>query len=284
MPIIDTHIHLFDVSRPQGVPWPPQDSSIYHSALPAGYRKLTAPHGITGAIAIECSPWPADNQWLLDTAAQDPIIMGVIGNLVPGEPGFGKQLDHLAANPLFRGIRCGNLWNRDLARDLSNPGFLADLKLISAAGLVLDTANPNPALMHAAVRLTDAVPNLTLILDHLPALRIPDDPDARQACETDLQLLAARPNVFAKISAIVQRVDGRVPLDLAFYRSRLDHLWQIFGSDRLFYGSDWPNSAQWASYDDVFRLAHEFIATKDHATREKFYSANAQKAYRLRAA
>src|SRR3954467_10632506 len=68
VPVIDTHIHLFDVSRPQGVPGPPRDSGIYRSALPPRYRQLAVPHGIVGAIAIECSPWLADNQWLLDVA------------------------------------------------------------------------------------------------------------------------------------------------------------------------------------------------------------------------
>ena len=33
-PIIDTHIHLFDPTRPQGVPWPPPSSTIYKPALP----------------------------------------------------------------------------------------------------------------------------------------------------------------------------------------------------------------------------------------------------------
>jgi L-fuconolactonase len=64
---------LFDVSRPQGVPWPPKDSKIYQSALPARYRTVASPFGIARAIAIECSPWLADNQSLLDTAKSDGI-------------------------------------------------------------------------------------------------------------------------------------------------------------------------------------------------------------------
>ena len=76
-PIVDTHIHLFDISRPQGVPWPPKNSSIYKGSLPDGYRKLTAPFGITGAIAVECSPWPADNDWVLNIARDAPIILGM---------------------------------------------------------------------------------------------------------------------------------------------------------------------------------------------------------------
>jgi L-fuconolactonase len=271
-PIIDSHIHLFDVSRPQGVPWPSKDSVIYKSALPDRYRKLAAPHGVVGAIAIECSPWPDDNQWVLDVAENAPIIVGTIGNLVPGTPEFRNQFERLHRNPLFRGIRYGNLWGRDLGKDLSKPGFVSDLKLLAAAGLVLDTANPTLELMRAVVRLTDQVPDLRVILDHLPALHAPGD--------SDLRLLAGRPQVFAKFSGIVRRVDGHVPLDAGFYRDRLNQVWELFGPDRLMYGSDWPNSEQLATYPEVFQLAQEFLSSKDAASIEKVYWRNSLRAYR----
>ncbi len=71
IPIIDTHIHLFDPRRPQGVPWPLKDDKImYRPALPDRYRSLTKGLGIVGAIEIECSPWLEDNQWVLDICRQ----------------------------------------------------------------------------------------------------------------------------------------------------------------------------------------------------------------------
>jgi len=279
VPIIDSHIHLFDISRPQGVPWPPKDSPIYKSALPERFRKVATGFGVVGAIEIECSPWVDDNQWVLDIAAKDPIIVATIGDLEPGTADFGKRLEKLHRNPLFRGIRYGNLWNRDLSRELSKVEFVNDLKVLSSAGLVLDTANPDPALIHAAVRLSDRVPALTVIIDHLPELALPEDSAARKACNADLALLGQRPRVFAKVSGIVRRIDGRVPLDIGAYRDRLDHIWETFGPDRLLYGSDWPNSDQWAEYPDVFRLAKEFIMARDPADVENFFWKNSAEAY-----
>jgi L-fuconolactonase len=279
VPVIDSHIHLFDISRPQGVPWPPKDSSIYHSALPSRFRKIAAPLGIVGAVEIECSPWPEDNRWVLDIAANDPIIVGTIGDLVPGTPSFAKQLELLHRNPLFRGIRYGNIWNRDLGKDFSKPGFVDDLKRLASLNLVLDTANPDPALIHAVVRVTDRIPDLKVILDHMPELTPPTDFAGRRACDADLQKLGQRPKVFAKVSGIVRTVAGRVPLDIDFYRDRLDRIWQTFGADRLLYGSDWPNSDQWAPYPDVFRLAQEFIAAKPPAALDKFFWKNALAVY-----
>lgn len=279
IPIIDAHIHLFDISRPQGVPWPPKDSTIYKTALPDRLRRSAAPHGVVGAIEIECSPWPADNQWVLEIAAKGSFIVGTIGDLEPGTPSFARQLDELRKNPLFRGIRFGNIWDRDLGKSIAKPEFVRDLKLLASAGLVLDTANPDPALIHAVVEVTDRVPDLKVIIDHLPELAMPQEASARKSCESDFKTLGHRPQVFGKISGIVRRVDNRVPLDLAFYRDRLDHIWETFGSHRLMYGSDWPNSDQWAGYDDVFRLADEFISKKDRASAENFFWKTSKAAY-----
>lgn len=278
-PIIDSHIHLFDPSRPESVPWPPKNSTIFKSTLPSRYRELVKPFGVAGAIAIECSPWLADNQWLLATAKTDSIIVGVIGDLEPGSSEFRRHLETFRKDPLFLGIRYGNLWGRDLKRQMANPAFVADLKALAETGLVLDTANPNPVLIKAVVEVTDRVPDLTVIVDHLPGMRMPGDEVARKSCQSDLRLLGSRPRVAAKISGIVRRVNGKVPVDLAFYQDRLDEVWNTFGPDRCLYGSDWPNSEQWASYPEVFHLADSFITSKNAVTIDKFYHRNAEKIY-----
>ena len=88
IPVIDTHIHLYDPGRPQGVPWPEKDDALlYRPTLPERYRKITKGLGIAGAIEVECSPWLEDNQWVLDVAAKDTLIVGMVGNVTPGKNG-----------------------------------------------------------------------------------------------------------------------------------------------------------------------------------------------------
>ena len=281
VPIIDTHIHLFDPTRPQGVPWPEKnDAVLYKPALPERYRKIAVPLGITGAIEVEASPWLEDNQWVLDIAARDAIIVGTVGNLEPGTPDFRKYLDRFHRNPLFRGIRYGNLWGRDLAAELAKPAFIADFVALADAGLVLDTANQNSALIAAAVRVTDLVPNLHIVIDHLPQLDPPSEPKALRAYQANLRQLGKRPQVYVKISEVLRRVDGRVPTDLDFYRPRLDELWDIFGEDHLLFGSDWPNSDLWAGYPQVLSVVREYFNGKGKAAAEKYFWKNSVAAYR----
>jgi L-fuconolactonase len=274
IPIIDTHIHLFDTGRPGGVPWPPKDNAaLYKPALPARYRALAEPLGIVGAIEVEASPLIEDNQWVLDVARKDPIVVGTVGHLEPADADFRKQLDRFRRNPLFRGIRYGNLWGRDVADEMAKPDFIPNLRAVADAGLVLDTANPNPKLMATMVRLSDRVPNLRVVLDHVPQV------DPRPAAES-LAELAKRPQVYVKVSSVLRRVDGRVPEDPAFYRDRLDNLFGLFGEDRLVYGSDWPNSDNWAPYGSVLKVVREYFSAKSRTVAEKYFWKNSHAAYR----
>jgi len=280
MPVIDCHIHLFDVNRPQGVPWPAKTDSIYKTALPDRYRKIATPYGIVGAIEVEASPWLEDNQWVLDVAAKDKIIVGTVGDLEPDKPDFRKQLERFHKNPLFRGIRYGNLWDRDFTANISKPETIAGLKAIADADMVMDSANPDPKLIRDLVRLTDKIPSLRVVVDHLPRLEKPKDPAALKAYLADLHELGKRPQVFCKVSGVVRRVNDKVPEDPAFYTSAIDELWNVFGEDRLVYGSDWPNSDLWAEYPVEFKVVKAYFDAKGHAAAEKYFWKNSLRAYK----
>jgi len=279
--VIDAHIHLFDPLRPGGVPWPEKtDTVLYKPALPERYAALAGPFGVVGAIAVECSPLESDNRWLLNAAAGHPMIVGVVGNLVPDAPGFAGQLDRLAQNPLFLGIRYGNLWNRDLAADLDRPGFTDGLKVLASAGLVLESANPDPRLIAAIRRVQERVPGLRIVVDHLPHASVPPEAAARDVYWADLRALARNPGVFVKLSEIPARVNGMLETDPDFYRARLDALWDVFGEDHILFGSDWPNGDRVASYAQTFAIVRDYMARKCAAARLKYFSKNSLAAYR----
>jgi L-fuconolactonase len=281
MPVIDTHIHLFDPARPGGVPWPePSNAALYTQALPPRYEKLAQPRGVVGAIAIECSPWMIDNLWLQDVVEKNPTMLGYIGDLDPADAAFAATLDWLHRSPLLLGIRYGNLWNRDLLASIQTPAFVAGLKLLAQAGLVLETANPNTALLGAALEVCDRVPDLRIVMDHLPHADLPAAPSARAEYDKHLRELARNPNVFAKGSEIPTKVKGSVALDPGIYKANLDALWDLFGEDRMLFGSDWPNSDSIATYDETFRLAQGYIATRTLAAQQKYFWKNSIAVYR----
>jgi predicted TIM-barrel fold metal-dependent hydrolase len=290
IPIIDTHIHLFDTERPGGVPWPsknnPAHKVMYMPSLPSRYRKVVDGLGIVGAIEIECSPLLEDNQWVLDVARDDDIMVGTIGHLTPGTPEFKAQLDRFHKNPLFRGIRYG-LGGRPgrggekgpAVHEVDRPEFVADLKALVDADLVMDTANPSVPLLEGVVRVSDKVPNLRIVIDHLPQMW-PTEAE-RPAYDACMKAIHDRPQIYTKVSEVLRKeADGTIPTDLAFYKHRIDEIVDVFGMDRVLYGSDWPNGDQWLPVPVGFKIVHEYFMAKGQAAAEKYFWRNSIKAYK----
>jgi len=278
IPVIDSHIHLFDPTRPQGVPWPPKENkALYQTTLPSRYRPIAEPLGIVGAIEVECSAWIEDNDWVLDVAQKDPIMVGTIGRLTPGTPEFRPNLDRLRQNPLFRGIR---VWlGRNEGKDFENPQFVADLKALADANLVMDTANPSVALLADVVRASDRVPNLRIVIDHLPQMVPPTGGSDRASYEASMKAFRERPQIYVKVSEVLRRVDGKIPTDLPFYRARIDEIVDIFGFDRVLYGSDWPNSDNWLPVPVGFKIVDEYFRAKGREAAEKYFWRNSVTCY-----
>ena len=282
-PVIDTHIHLFDPTRPGGVPWPEkQDEELYRPALPSRYARVAEPHGVVGAMAVECSPWLVDNFWLHDAVESSPLMVGYIGDLDPAAAEFAATLDRLHRSPLFLGIRYGNLWKRNPFEAAHTPPFIEGLKLLAEAGLVLETANPDAQLLSAMVEVSDRVPKLRIVIDHLPHADAPQEANARAGYDASLRELARRPQVFVKGSEILREFDGKVSFDVGRYKEGLDQIWELFGEDRMLFGSDWPNSDSLARFDETFGIAQRYIATRSANAQEKYFWKNSVSAYRWR--
>lgn len=279
-PIIDCHTHFYDPRRPQGIPWPPKDNSLlYRPVLPNEFEKLTKPFGVTGTLIIEASSWVEDNQWLLDLAAENPFIVGIIGNLTPGTDTFANHLVRFARNPRYRGIRIGV---DEISKGLDRPEFLADLKRMIDADLTLDV-NGGPDGPAVIAQLAAKLPQLRIVINHLGNVSI-DGKEPPKDWTNGLIAAAKNPHVYMKVSGYIEngRVEGKklAPEDTAHYRPVFDRAWDTFGADRLIYGSDWPVSDIGGPYGVIIRIVTEYFRDRGEAATKKFFAANAQNAYR----
>ena len=280
IPIIDTHIHLFDGNRPQGAPYKGGRNYPGGVALPSLYAKFARALGIVGALEIDASPWVEDNLWVLETMQPETIMVGTVGNLQPEKPEFGDYLARYAKNPLYRGIRYGNNWGYNIVAQADNPVFIAGLKLLAQADLVLDTANPRVDLLQAVVKISDQVPNLRIVIDHLPSL----DPTPASQADYDavLKEIGSRPQIYTKLSEIVHPTQpgGAATPGLAAHRDRLDAIMGYFGEDRVIFGSDWPNCVGVSEVPDTVALVREYFSSKSRAAAEKYFWKNSVAAYK----
>jgi predicted TIM-barrel fold metal-dependent hydrolase len=85
-----------------------------------------------------------------------------------------------------------------------------------------------------------------------------------------------------KGSEIVRQTGSRVDLDAGTYKTTLDQLWDLFGEDRILFGSDWPNSDTLAAYDETFAVAKSYISTRSLSAQEKYFWKNSTQVYEWR--
>jgi L-fuconolactonase len=278
VPTIDTHTHFYDPTRAQGVPWPPPDDPLlYRPVLPSEFRRLAEPLGIAGTVVVEASPWIEDNQWVLDLAVDKPFLLGLVGHLKPGQPDFVGLLERFARNPRFLGIRTG-LWG--VRFDATGDDFVRDLERLAERDLALDVLI-NPDQLPALAQLAGRIPALRIVIDHCANVRI-DGGLPPADWREGVRLCAGRPNVFMKVSGLVEgtgRGDGSAPADPAYYGPVLEAIWKAFGEDRVLFGSNWPVSARFASLATVHAIVAEYFAAHGTRASAKYFRHNAMRVY-----
>jgi L-fuconolactonase len=279
-PAIDTHTHFYDPHRPQGVPWPGKgDKLLYRTVLPGELKELTKKLNIRSTIVVEASPWLEDNQWLLDLAAKEPFIVGVVGRLDPASDDFAKHLARFARDPIFRGIRINH---DELKRGLEQKKFLDNLRLLATNDRTLDV-NGGPDMPADVARLAQAIPELRIVINHAANVTI-DGKAPPTAWLKGMRAAAAGKNVFCKVSALVEgtrKTKGDAPAAVEYYRPILDALWETWGEDRLLYGSNWPVSNNAASYATLHEIVRSYFQQRGKVAAEKYFMRNAQTAYKL---
>jgi predicted TIM-barrel fold metal-dependent hydrolase len=282
-PIVDTHIHLYQVTRPGGVPWPPPGAKLlYKDMLPAGYQALAAQHGVVGVGVVEASPLFEDNLAILAMTRGNKFFRFLVANLEIGSADFVQHLDVLAKDPRVVGIR-GFLWAPTLTLDEKQ---LAHLRELARRGMTLDlisrrTLNPKDKVL----ALAQAVPDLRIIIDHLGGAK-GEKPDPQWVA--DMKKLAEQKNVYVKFSSFfdVFNPTGRedepwkAPREVAMYKPHFDVLMQAFGPDRLVFGSNYPVVELGGGFASEIELAEQYLAPLGKDVRDKVMFKNAEAFYK----
>jgi predicted TIM-barrel fold metal-dependent hydrolase len=241
---------------------------------------VAAPAGTAGAIAIECSEWPEDNQWVLDRIGNDPFFYGLVGNLKPGDTAYDSLLNRFSKNKKFLGIR---LRTQGIHRSNLSSAMIDDFKALKDSGLVLDIllTPESDVTLDDANAIAEKIPGLPIMLDHCACANINGmAPDPSWV--SNVRLLAQYPNVFCKISSLFGRSAQKpAPTALPYYTPVLDSLYKIFGQDRLVYASNWPVLMTGGNYADHQALIVSYYQAKADSIAEKVLWKNAEKFYHI---
>ncbi|WP_026924395.1 amidohydrolase family protein [Glycomyces arizonensis] len=275
--VIDAHHHLWTADYP----WlasRPEFAPIKRDYGVADLRANLAAAGVDRTVLVEAS-WghPSETVEFLHLAGAVNEIAGVVGHIDLLGSDLHAVLARYQGHPRVRylvGLR-DQIQARPEADFLARPDVIAALKTIAQTVPTFDLVVRVDQLP-AAAKAAQAVPELEFVLDHLGKPQVKDGTEGLGAWREAVTPLAKQPNVTAKLSGLVTEADWKRwgPEDLRpFVQAALE----LFGPDRLMFGSDWPVCELAATYTRVKDALTEILGRED----PDVFSGTAAKTYKL---
>jgi L-fuconolactonase len=277
---IDAHQHFWRFD-PREYPWMSADMQVLRRDwLPEDLRPQLEQHRLDGCIAVQARTSNAETDFLLTLASQHPWIVGVVGWADLRSRDLETGLEKWRDSSALVGMR-------HLLQDEADPGaFVRDAAFVNGVKLLQKSRLAYDVLVYA--HQIDAVSSFCaqldqhwLVLDHLgkPAVRNRDHAEwARR-----IRPIAQLPHVACKLSGLVtEALDARGELLASELRAYLDTALDLFGPQRLMFGSDWPVCLLAAPYARVVAIIDSWSAQLSPADREAIWGGTAARVYSLR--
>ena len=280
-PIVDTHVHLWDLSRFR-LPWLAGAPALNHTVLASDYQKASAGLNVVKAVYMEVDvdPWQHGREapWIIDLCrrGKTPVVAAVIGGR-PADDDFAAYIKPLAKEAEVKGLRQvlhGPHTPRGYCLD---DRFQRGIRLLGELGLSFDLCM-RPGELSDGARLIDACPGTSFIIDHCGNASVFAGDST--AWKRDMAALAQRRNAVCKVSGIVASTKGRMWTadDLAPF---INHVLDSFGPDRVVFGGDWPVCTLGAPLAGWVKALRQVVAERPEAHQRKLFHDNAVRVYRL---
>lgn len=272
---IDAHQHFWRLSDRAGAWPPPQLEAIYRDFYPEDLGALLHRHGVATTVLVQSMPNEADTHFMLDLSERYSFIGAVVGWTDLKAADAPQRIASLAAHCMLRGLR-------PMLQDLDDDQWIADPALAPAAaamqrhGLCFD-ALVLPRHLPALLDFARSHPQLPIVIDHLAKPAMQRGPD--MAWLEDMARLADQPQVHCKLSGMVTEAGPGWTVEQL--RPYARHILDLFGPQRVLWGSDWPVLNLAADYGAWFDATGELLAHLDETQRQAVLGLNAQRFYRM---
>jgi len=277
--VVDSHQHFWSLGMPW-FDWPTPDlEPIYKDYAPADLRPLIEAAGVSKTVLVQAAPNLEETGFILDIAQETDFVAGVVGWIDLEQPAHLADLERFADHPKFRGVR-PMIQSIPDVNWMLRPALRPCLMRVQQLGLTFD-ALIKPPHLDAFIQFIDLYPDLPVVVDHGAKPEIAKGRAGFDAWAGRIAAVAARPQVFCKLSGLLTEAGDRNRRDdlLPF----VEHLIEVFGPQRLMWGSDWPVVELAAPYPDWFAQAKAFIARLSEAEQRLILGDVARNFYRLRA-
>ena len=186
------------------------------------------------------------------------------------------QVAALARHPKLKGIR-------PMIQDIPDPDWMLRADLAPALRAVADLdlafdALVTPRHLDALATFLERYGDLRVIIDHAAKPRIRDgqfEPWADQ-----MRRIARSSSACCKLSGLLTEAGPNCSIERL--RPYVDHLLEVFGPERLVFGSDWPVLTLACDYQGWMATSRRLLDHLEPSERGRIYGSNAERLYRLR--
>lgn len=279
MQIIDAHQHLWDTSE-LSYPWLEGFDGLRQFYGLNDYRAAFEGIEIVSSVHIEADPAPgaevAEVERITRIAANEGMISAIIANVPLESEKRERTLDRFAEDyPTVVGVR-RMAWHHEDPDFYRWPALVKGVSLLPRYGYTFELC-ANVTQLEAAIDLVHATPNVSHAVNHCGGPDIAGNEFARWAGY--MNRLAEFPNTVCKMSGLVTRAsENWTANDLNPY---IDHLIDIFGFERLMFGSDWPVCNLAATYKLWFGVLSRAVENCTEDERQKLFHDNARAYYHV---
>ena len=282
-PIVDAHVHLYDVQKLR-YGWLTGAPKINRTYLLDDFDKARGAVEVDTIVFAEVAVDPGlhleEATFAQTLADRDPRLRGIVAHapLEKGAP-VAADLESLTATRSVRGIRRLIETERDPAFCLE-PGFLHALRLLPKYNLTFDICIKHTAMVYA-LELVRRCPEVSFVLDHIGKPDIKNG--LREPWFSQIAELARAPNVVCKVSGVISEAD-HANWTAEEVKPYVAHVINIFGFDRIMYGSDWTVSELTHRYPRWVEILDDVVSGATADEKRRLYRETAISTYRLESA
>jgi L-fuconolactonase len=272
---IDSHQHFFKPGRIQ-YRWMTPEMPIAKDFLPQDLKPILERNGISRTILVQAADQESENHFLFELAAKWDFIAGVVIWLDMEEDEFEEKLVQYSERSKFCGVRP---MIESIADDrwMLRPAVKRAFAVIEENNIGFDFLTHPRHLPHV-IEILSEFPRLRAVIDHISKPRIRDR--EMQPWATQMEKVASHTNVFCKLSGMITEADHLAwrPDDLEPY---IRHIVEIFGYDRLMFGSDWPVCLLAGSYEEVLAALNHSLTGLTEQQMAEVFGGTAKRFYRI---
>ncbi|OLP46971.1 amidohydrolase family protein [Rhizobium oryziradicis] len=268
---IDAHQHFWHLKDRKGE-WPPAElAAIYRDFTPDDLLPLLKEANMDGTILVQTMERAEDTAFMLALASEHDFIKGVVGWVDLSASDAREQIARLAANPMIKGLR-------PMLQSMPDDDWIAKPSLDQAIAtmIALDLAFDAlvmPWQLRGLLQRVERSPDLRVVIDHGAK------PEIAQGrfinWQKDMARLAAYPHVHCKLSGLLTEAGAQKPEALRPY---IETILELFGPDRVLWGSDWPVVRLAGDYMRWLSQCEEIVLREHH---EHVFGGNAARFYRI---